>query len=164
MHLQIRFLIGLSKPGDDLGFAARFPPVADARASSALAILATHYPALSAVRGTGYWKGESEPNLVVESIVDTESEYWVDCDAVGFAQSVAGEVARALDQESVALVVATVRFSLKGPHAIEGPGTLDADRDLPESKLTDAGALDIIRDAVGENRYGCARPEEGVSP
>ena len=101
MHLQIRFLIGLSKPGDDLGFAARFPPVADARASSALAILATHYPALSAVRGTGYWKGESEPNLVVESIVDTESEYWVDCDAVGFAQSVAGEVARVVSPGGV---------------------------------------------------------------
>jgi hypothetical protein len=130
-HLSIRFLIGLSKASDDadgIRFDSRtsFPhdwtaeTAYDGRAQAALAILARHYPALTAIRGTGYWQGAPEPNLVVESIVDPESDFWTDCDVVGFAQFVAGDVARALDQESVALVVAPVRFSLEGQHGTAG--------------------------------------------
>jgi hypothetical protein len=111
-HLSIRFLIGLSKPDDVAGFAARFPAVADARASSALAILSNHYPILSAVRGTGYWDGAPEPSLVVEIIVAD----WGD--ERGKAEAVAGILARDLGQTAVGLaVVRDVEWSLEGPAA-----------------------------------------------
>ena len=114
-HLSIRFLIGLSAASDPPGQYARKPQWSkyEERAFKATEILAPHYPALSSVRGVGYWKGQAEPNLIVETIVpyneNPEPEQYV-------ARQIADEIARALDQESVALAVSEVRFTLEGPH------------------------------------------------
>ena len=116
-HLSIRFLIGLARASD--GPDGPHFTLANIRADAALAILARHYPAFSAVRGTGYWRGAPEPSLSVEAVVNPEEEYWHDADVIGVARSIAGEVARALSQESVAVVVTPVSFSLEGPHGVQ---------------------------------------------
>lgn len=121
-HLSIRFLIGLASATDPIQPTESF--TVEERAREALAILSAHYSGLSAVRGTGYWQGAPEPNLVVESIVPADREAggssWTESEIIGRAQSIAGEIARALGQSCVALVVSPVRFSLEGPHATEG--------------------------------------------
>ncbi len=123
-HLSIRFLIGLAKPGDVPGFADRFPTVADARAATALDILSRAYPCLGSWRGVGYWRGAAEPSLTVETIVEVEDVERAPGtptpdEAVDRAQTLAGEVARALGQDAVGVVVQPVSFTLEGPYATE---------------------------------------------
>lgn len=124
--LSIRFLIGLSKASDppDPGPYALERTVIDydGRAADALAILSAAYSCLGSWRGVGYWQGKAEPSLTVETVVEVP-DLGFDLVAsereavVGRAQSLAREVARALGQEAVGLVVAPVRFTLEGPHA-----------------------------------------------
>jgi hypothetical protein len=155
-HLSIRFLIGLSKASDP--GPSPFQGVYDARSETALAILAREYPGLSSWRGVGYWRGQPEPSLTVETVVESIEDNNVPSgwqnpdgnDTIGRAQSLAGEVARALGQEAVGVVVQPVSFTLEGPHATEGPAESD---DWTTSMPAESDGARAARHARQDSRH-----------
>lgn len=118
MNLSIRFLIGLHTAADSIHLAERARQV-DERRKRALLILSGAYSGFTSWRGTGEWKGKTEPCLVVETVlpirydgVDDVTSERVDRIT---ARTVARDIARALGQESVMVVFQTVETEFVGP-------------------------------------------------
>lgn len=104
--ISVRLLIGLSKESDK---AADFGSIDYRWTIKERAAMVKHYLSRrfsfgGSYVGTGLWEGKQEPCMMFESIgpetADTESH----------AREVARELARMLDQESVGVVIAPVRF------------------------------------------------------
>jgi hypothetical protein len=117
---SVRFFIGLhvatQPPGED-GFENR-PVAVESRAFRAIAILSARYPfGLTVARGSGIWRGGTEPNIVAEAIIPVaESRSKPTFRSVSDeANAVAFDIAMALDQECVAFSVATVDFFRVAP-------------------------------------------------
>jgi hypothetical protein len=117
MNLSIRFYVGLATSLDPNPGALQ----ADIRATHVRDILSGAYDGFTSWRGTGAWKGQTEPCLVVEVLVtgaaDPACPGDADCDgAEAFkARAWAGRIARALGQESVLVTFQPVETEFVGP-------------------------------------------------
>ena len=122
MNLSIRFLIGLSAASDNDTHPPTMPVSApdngihSERARRALSLLSKAYDGFTSWRGTGAWKGATEPCLVVERIADVGDMTRVLCATERVkAREIARTVARALGQESVMVVFQPVEVESVGP-------------------------------------------------